>query len=92
MKKGMMILNENSITLDNSNNELNQKLVMLLLEKYDINPFSSLSVKDVAKDLGMNQNNANQLFRRADFPSLNFTKPKQICALSYYLWKLERRE
>ena len=88
----MIILNESRDTLENNNTELNKKLVMLLLEKYNINPFSSLSVKDVAKDLGMNQNNANQLFKRNDFPSINFTKPKQICALSYYLWKLERRE
>lgn len=86
----MIILNEIS-TLDNNNTELNKKIVMILLEKYNINPFSNLSVKDVAKDLGMNQNSANQLFKREDFPSLNFTKPKQICALSYYLWKLERR-
>ncbi len=85
-------MQENSIIIDNSNNEINQKLVMLLLEKYNINPFSSLSVKDVAKDLGMNQNSANLLFKRNDFPSINITKPKQICALSYYLWKLERRE
>lgn len=85
-------MQDNSLNLDENNNVLNKKLVMLLLEKYNINPFSSLSVKDVATDLRMNQNNANQLFKRSDFPSLNFTKPKQICALSYYLWKLERRE
>lgn len=88
----MKKLQDNSLNLDENNNVLNKKLVMLLLEKYNINPFSSLSVKDVATDLRMNQNNANQLFKRSDFPSLNFTKPKQICALSYYLWKLERRE
>ena len=85
-------MQDNSLNLDENNNVLNKKLVILLLEKYNINPFSSLSVKDVATDLRMNQNNANQLFKRSDFPSLNFTKPKQICALSYYLWKLERRE
>lgn len=88
----MKNLQDNSLNLDENNNALNKKLVMLLLEKYNINPFSSLSVKDVATDLRMNQNSANQLFKRSDFPSLNFTKPKQICALSYYLWKLERRE
>lgn len=85
-------MQDNSLNLDENNNALNKKLVMLLLEKYNINPFSSLSVKDVATDLRMNQNSANQLFKRSDFPSLNFTKSKQICALSYYLWKLERRE
>ena len=78
--------------LDISKRDMENRLFVLLLEKYKINPFSNLSVKDVAKDLGMNQNSANQLFKRKDFPSLNFTKPKQICVLSYYLWKLERRD
>ena len=79
-------------TLDITKRDMDNRLFVLLLEKYKINPFSNLSVKDVAKDLGMNQNSANQLFKRKDFPSLNFTKPKQICVLSYYLWKLERRD
>ena len=78
--------------LDVTKRDMDNRLFVLLLEKYRINPFSNLSVKDVAKDLGMNQNSANQLFKRKDFPSLNFTKPKQICVLSYYLWKLERRD
>ena len=78
--------------LDVTKRDIDNRLFVLLLEKYKINPFSNLSVKDVAKDLGMNQNSANQLFKRKDFPSLNFTKPKQICVLSYYLWKLERRD
>ena len=78
--------------LDISKRDMDNRLFVLLLEKYKINPFSNLSVKDVAKDLGMNQNSANQLFKRKDFPSLNFTKPKQICVLSYYFWKLERRD
>lgn len=77
---------------DVTKRDMDNRLFVLLLEKYKINPFSNLSVKDVAKDLGMNQNSANQLFKRKDFPSLNFTKPKQICVLSYYLWKLERRD
>ena len=78
--------------LDVTKRDMDNRLFVLLLEKYKINPFSNLSVKDVAKDLGMNQNSANQLFKRKDFPSLNFTKPKQICVLSYYFWKLERRD
>ena len=78
--------------LDVTKRDMDNRLFVLLLEKYKINPFSNLSVKDVAKDLGMNQNSANQLFKRKDFPSLNFTKHKQICVLSYYLWKLERRD
>ena len=73
--------------LDISKRDMDNRLFVLLLEKYKINPFSNLSVKDVAKDLGMNQNSANLLFKREDFPSINITKPKQICALSYYLMR-----
>ena len=76
--------NENFKSLD-----IDNKLIILLLEKYNIDPFSNMTVKDVAKDLGMNQNSANELFRRKDFPSINFTKPKQVCTLSYYLWKMK---
>lgn len=47
-----------------------------MIEKYNINPFANMKVKDVATDLGMNQNNANDLFRRKDFPAITFTKPK----------------
>lgn len=86
--------NAKSINLneeDDKKREMDNQLFVLLLEKYKINPFSNLSVQDVARDLGMNQNSANKLFKRDDFPSLNFTKPKQVCVLAYYLWKLERR-
>ena len=59
--------------LDVTKRDMDNRLFVLLLEKYKINPFSNLSVKDVAKDLGMNQNNANDLFRRKDFPAITFT-------------------
>ena len=78
-------INRNSKEIDMN------KLIVLLIAKYNINPFANMKVKDVAKDLGMNQNNANDLFRRNDFPAITFTKPKQICWLSYILWKMERR-
>ena len=39
-----------------------------------INPFDNLTVKEVAKDLKMGENLANQVFRRKDFPSVNIGK------------------
>ena len=87
--KNIELLN-NSINKDSNEIDMN-KLVVLLIEKNNINPFANIKVKDVATDLGMNQNNANDLFRRNDFPAITFTKPKQICWLSYMLWKMERR-
>ena len=72
--------------------KISEEFIKVLLSNMKQDPFEMLTVKDVAKDLRMNQNSANQLFKSKDFPSLNFTKPKQICVLSYYLWKLERRD
>lgn len=80
----------NSINRNSNEIDMN-KLIVLLIAKYNINPFANMKVKDVAADLGMNQNNANDVFRRNDFPAITFTKPKQICWLSYLLWKMERR-
>lgn len=87
--KNIDMLND-SINKNSKEIDMN-KLIVLLIAKYNINPFANMKVKDVAKDLGMNQNNANDLFRRNDFPAITFTKPKQICWLSYILWKMERR-
>ena len=87
--KNIELLN-NSINRNSNEIDMN-KLIVLLIAKYNINPFANMKVKDVATDLGMNQNNANDLFRRNDFPAITFTKPKQICWLSYILWKMERR-
>ena len=36
-----------------------------------INPFDNLTVKEVAKDLKMGENLANQVFKRPDFPYVN---------------------
>ena len=52
-------------SINKNSNEIDKiKLIVLLIEKYNINPFANMKVKDVATDLGMNQNNANDLFRR----------------------------
>ncbi len=87
--KNQIIANNLEKNEDFKSLDIDNKLIILLLEKYNIDPFSNMTVKDVAKDLGMNQNSANELFRRKDFPSINFTKPKQVCTLSYYLWKMK---
>ncbi len=60
-------------SINKNSNEIDKnKLIVLLIEKYNINPFANMKVKDVATDLGMNQNYANDLFRRKRFSSNNF--------------------
>ena len=55
------------------------------------NPFINLTVQDVAKDLKMGENMANQIFKRDDFPSVNLGKPKTVTLLAYLIWKMDRR-
>ena len=55
------------------------------------NPFMNLTVQDVAKDLKMGENSANQVFKRDDFPSVNLGKPKTVTLLAYLIWKMDRK-
>ena len=60
--------------------------------KYAGNPFRNLTVAEVAKDLHCNQNTANEIFRRKDFPALCVGKSKKVMFLSYIIWKLNRKD
>ena len=73
------------------NEELKREIIKVAVDKLK-NPWASLTVKDVAKDLKMGENKTNELFRRKDFPSINIGKTKTISAIAYALWKLEKRE
>lgn len=55
------------------------------------NPFTNLTVADVAKDLKMGQNLTNELFKRNDFPSVNIGKQKTVTLLAYLLWKMQKQ-
>ena len=68
-----------------------QELIKNAVAKLD-EPWKNLTVKDVAKDLKMGENLANELFKRKDFPSVNIGKTKTISKIAYELWKLEKRE
>lgn len=71
---------------------LNIKELMILeaVKKLE-NPFVNLTVQDVAKDLKMGENSANQVFKREDFPSVNLGKPKTVTLLAYLIWKMDRK-
>ena len=74
-----------------SNREISEEFIKLLISSMSINPFDNLTVKDVAQDLKMGENLANDIFKRDDFPSVNIRKTKTVTRLAYYLWKMERR-
>lgn len=70
---------------------IEDKIVMEVIKDM-INPFENLTVKEVAKDLKMGENLANQVFKRKDFPSVNIGKTKTVMKLAYYIWKMGHRE
>ena len=86
--------NINDITLTDTKEKDNYSLKELMLieaVKKIKNPFVNLTVQDVAKDLKMGENFANQIFKRDDFPSVNLGKPKTVTLLAYLIWKMDRK-
>ena len=39
----------------------------------------------------MGENKTNEIFNRADFPSVNIGKTRKIQKIAYILWKMEKR-
>ena len=71
--------------------KISKEFIKVLISNMTENPFDNLTVKDVAYDLRMGENLANELFKRKDFPSVNIGKTKTVTRLAYYLWKMKRR-
>ena len=55
------------------------------------NPFTVLSVQEVSKDLNIGINQAYDLFKQEDFPSINIGKRKLITLASYLVWKMNKK-
>ena len=73
------------------NENTKKELILQALEKSEYDPFSNITVKEVAKDLKMGENLANEVFKREDFPSVNIGKTKTVTLLAYIFWKMEKR-
>ena len=70
--------------------ELRGQIVMSYLAKMK-NPFVTLSVLDVSKDLHIGINQDYDLFKQNDFPAINIGKRKVITLASYLLWKMNKK-
>ena len=70
--------------------ELKKELMKQAVNKLE-DPFKMLTVKDVAKDLYLGENKANEIFNRVDFPSVNIGKTRKIQKIAYIIWKMEKR-
>lgn len=80
----------NTIVDTKDTKTLNEQIVMNYLSKIQ-NPFAVLSVQQVAKDLHIGINQAYDLFKQTDFPTINIGKRKLVTLASYLLWKVDKK-
>ncbi len=86
----------NNITENNNTNivdtkeNLKEQIVMNYLEKSK-NPFAILTAKDISKDLHIGINQAYDLLKQNDFPSITIGKRKTVTLASYLLWKINKK-
>lgn len=73
------------------NENTKKELILQALENSEYDLFSNITVKEVAKDLKMGENLANEVFKREDFSSVNIGKTKTVTLLAYIFWKMEKR-
>ena len=71
-------------------NALNEQIVMNYLSNVQ-NPFVILSVSDISKDLHIGINQAYDLFKQSDFPTITIGKRKAVTLASYLLWKMSKK-
>ncbi len=83
-------INENTNLID-TKEDLKKQIIMNYLNKLK-NPFATLSVSDVSKDLHIGINQAYDLFKQKDFPSIKIGKRKTVTLASYLLWKMNKKE
>lgn len=83
----------NKLTQDKSTQEQNQmqeQIVINYLNKVS-NPFATLTVEQVSKDLRIGINQAYDLFKQADFPTIAIGKRKTVTLAAYLLWKMSKK-
>ena len=85
----MVYLNNETIHTEEKEN-LKEQMVMNYLSKAK-NPFATLSVSDVSKDLHIGINQAYELFKQKDFPTITIGKRKTVTLASYLLWKIGKK-
>ena len=81
--------NIHNLTDTKEDKTLSEQIVINYLSKLN-NPFTVLSVQEVSKDLNIGINQAYDLFKQEDFPSINIGKRKLITLASYLVWKMNK--
>lgn len=70
--------------------QMQEQIIINYLSKLS-NPFATLSVQDVSKDLHIGINQAYELFKQEDFPTINIGKRKTVTLAAYLLWKMSKK-
>ena len=70
--------------------QMQEQIIINYLSKLQ-NPFATLSVQDVSKDLHIGINQANELFKQNDFPTITIGKRKTVTLAAYLLWKMSKK-
>ena len=81
---------ENTIIDTKEKNQLNEQIIINYLNKLS-DPFKILSVAEVSKDLHIGINQAYDLFKQQDFPTITIGKKKYITLATYLIWKMNRK-
>ena len=86
-------LNKEKNTMEqiNQNNNMQEQIIINYLSKLS-NPFVTLTVEQVSKDLHIGINQAYYLFKQKDFPTTTIGKRKTVTLASYLLWKMDKKE
>lgn len=82
--------NEIKTNLIEDKYKTNEQIVVNYLNKLQ-NPFITLTAKDISKDLHIGINQAYDLFKQNDFPTITIGKRKTVALASYLLWKTSKR-
>lgn len=87
---------ENVATMTASNkltqekNTMQEQIIINYLNKMQ-DPFVTLTVEQVSKDLHIGINQAYDLFKQDDFPAINIGKRKTVTLAAYLLWKMSKK-
>ena len=83
-------INTSNLIDTKENKNSNEQVVINYLNRIT-NPFAILSVQDVSKDLHIGTNQAYDLFKQNDFPTICIGKRKTVTLAAYLLWKMSTK-
>lgn len=81
---------ENVNIINTKEKNIDEQIVINYLNKQN-DPFTILSVQDIANDLHIGINQAYDLFKQNDFPTIIIGKRKVVSLPAYLLWKINKK-